>query len=123
MRIHWSIVFVFVSLIACKKLETDPPSVQIDSPVANDTIALSDSIHLQATVSDKHLTNYKIIFYNFYSRKLLYKEEGSASAGNFILDKKITFLMNADTTVYLNILGIDQNGNTGGAGVKFYLKK
>ncbi|MFN8260181.1 MAG: hypothetical protein U0X41_04490 [Chitinophagales bacterium] len=115
---------LFVSAFtACKKWETDAPSVHLSFPVAADTVLLADSLSLQCNISDPNLRHYKVIIYNFYTRRLFYKEEGEATAGTFTLDKKIHFEMLADTTAYINVLGIDKNGNTGGAGAKFYLRK
>ena len=69
------------------------------------------------------ITSYKIIISNFYNRKIYLKEEGAVSDNSITIDKKLFFSVNADTTAYLNILGIDKNGNTGGASVKFKIKK
>lgn len=122
MRIYYYLIFLFCLLSSCKKNESNPPSVSIASPMANDTVYLSDSIAVQATIADKNLSTYKIILYNFYSKALLYTETGNATVGTFTIDKKIGFSMNADTLAYMNILGIDKNGNTGGAGVQFFIK-
>ena len=56
-------------------------------------------------------------------KKIYYKEEGAVSGNDFSIDKKVFFEINADTSAYLNVLGIDENGNTGGAGSRFEIKK
>ena len=122
MRNYWYIVLLFCFFSSCKKNESNPPSVSIALPMANDTVYLSDSIRVQATITDKNLSTYKIILYNLYSKALLYTEVGNASSGSFAIDKKIYFTLNADTTAYMNVLGVDKNGNTGGAGVQFFIK-
>lgn len=123
MRIIGRILLLMNLLAACKKTETQAPSVQIISPMANDTISLSDSIPIHAIIKDKNLKSYKIIIYNNYSRQILFKEEAMSINTSLTLDEKISFELNADTTVYMNILGLDKNGNTGKAGVQFFLKK
>lgn len=123
MRIIGSILLLMNLLAACKKTETQAPSVQIISPMANDTISLRDSISIHAIIKDKYLKSYKIIIYNNYSRQILFKEEAMSINTSLTLDEKISFELNADTTVYMNILGLDKNGNTGKAGVQFFLKK
>ncbi|MEN9448545.1 MAG: hypothetical protein RJA25_1835 [Bacteroidota bacterium] len=122
MRFCWSILLLTSFLVACNKWETNPPLVQIGAPLTNDTLQLNDSIHIQATITDKHLSSYKIILYNYYSHAILYKETGNANVNPFTLDKKISFILNADTTVYMNILGVDKNGNTGSAGISFFIR-
>lgn len=114
---------LLLSLLSCKKLETDPPKVNILLPGENDTLQLSDSIQIQCEISDKNLRTYKIIIYNYFTRKLFYNEEGSTANSSISIDKKVFFDITADTTAFINILGIDANGNTGGAGQKFYIIK
>jgi len=118
--------FLFILLlflVSCKKLETEPPVVTIFSPTATDSFYVADSVRVNFSISDENLTSYKIIISNFYNRKIYLKEEGAVSDNSITIDKKLFFSVNADTTAYLNILGIDKNGNTGGAGVKFKIKK
>lgn len=110
-------------LVSCKKLETEPPVVTIFSPTETDSFYVADSVRINFTVSDKNLRTYKIIISNFYNKKLYFKEENAVIENSITIDKKLFVFVNADTTAYLNILGIDKNGNTGGAGVKFKIKK
>lgn len=123
MRLFFSFLIIVLGFIACNKNETYPPSVKIMSPLTNDTLSVSDSVLINATITDKHLSSYKIIVFNSYSKQILYSEKGSAAINPFSINKKVSFALNADTTVYMNILGIDKNGNTGVAGVSFYLKQ
>ena len=123
MRNIFLVFFLLSAFVACKKLETQPPMVSLSAPMEADTVHLADSLQLQCTITDSHLSRYKIIIYNYYSRKLFYQEEGNAGAGTFVTDKKIYFDINADTTAFINVLGIDKNGNTGKAGTKFYIRK
>ena len=118
-----SLFILLLFLVSCKKLETEPPVVTIFSPTATDAFYVADSVRVNFSISDKNLTSYKIIIYNFYNRKIYLKEESAVSDNSIMIDKKLFFSVNADTTAYLNILGIDKNGNTGGAGVKFKIKK
>lgn len=122
-NIFISFILVTVFLISCKKNETEPPVVTILSPVANDSFYVADSVKVNFTVSDKNLSAYKVIIFNFYTRKILFKEETAATTTDISIDKRIFINTDADTTAYINVLGIDKNGNTGNAGVLFKLKK
>lgn len=110
-------------VMSCKKLETEPPVVSIYSPVSTDSFYVADSVRLNFTVTDKNLSRYKIIIYNYYSRKLLYREEVAVDSTAATVYKRVFVHVSNDTIAYLNVLGIDKNGNTGGAGVKFKMKK
>lgn len=122
-NIFISFILVAVFLISCKKDETEPPVVTILSPAVNDSFYVTDSVNVSFTVSDKNLSAYKIIIFNFYTRKILFKEETVATTTDISIDKRIFINTDADTSAYINVLGIDKNGNTGNAGVLFKLKK
>lgn len=109
--------------LSCKKNETEPPIVTLFSPVANDSFYVADSVRVIFSVRDKNLDAYKIIISNSYTRKIYYKEETAVDVNDITIDKRILVNINADTTVLLNVLGIDKNGNTGNAGVSFKFKK
>ncbi|HMV14613.1 MAG: hypothetical protein IT275_10215 [Chitinophagales bacterium] len=84
---------------------------------------MQDSIFLHFNIKDKNLQSYKIILFNQYTKKIWYKEEANVTSADFNFSKKIFFELQADTTAYVNVLGVDKNGNTGVAGHAFYLKK
>jgi len=115
-KIIYLFVFLF-AIIACKKNETVPPIVEIYSPVAN------DSFDIYFNIKDEHLQRYKIIISNKLTRKIYISEEGFTNTSDFTYDEKRYIKVQADTNVYMNILGIDANGNTGGSSVVFKLKK
>ena len=110
-------------LVACKKQETESPVVTLFSPTASDTFFVNDSVNIHFSISDKNLRSYKIIISNFFNKKIYYKEEGAVSGNDFSVDKKVFFEINADTSTYLNVLGIDENGNTSDASSRFEIKK
>ena len=122
-RIFSAFILSLLFFISCKKNETEPPVVTIFSPAANDSFYVADSVRIIFSVNDKNLNAYKIIISNSYTRKIYYKEETAVDANNITIDKRILVSINADTTVLLNVLGIDKNGNTGSAGVSFKFKK
>lgn len=115
--------FVCLFFLSCKKWETSAPVINIVSPIIADTVFMQDSIFLHFNIKDKNLQSYKIILFNQYTKKIWYKEEANVTSADFNFSKKIFFELQADTTAYVNVLGIDKNGNTGVAGHAFYLKK
>ena len=121
-KIIYLFVFLF-AIIACKKNETVPPIVEIYSPVANDSFVVADSFDIYFNIKDEHLQRYKIIISNKLTRKIYISEEGFTNTSDFTYDEKRYIKVQADTNVYMNILGIDANGNTGGSSVEFKLKK
>ncbi len=121
-KLLFTIIYLLI-FTACKKSETEPPKVSISFPSATDSFYLADSIGINFTVTDENLKFYKIIISNFYTHKIFYKEETSSADKTITITKKIFIDVAADTIAYLNVLGIDKNGNTGGAGISFKLKK
>lgn len=122
-NIFISFILLPFFLVCCKKNETEPPVVTIFSPATNDSFYVMDSVKVNFTVSDKNLSVYKIIIFNYFTRKILFKEETAVTSNNVTLEKQIFIDTDADTSAYINVLGIDKNGNTGSAGVLFKLKK
>lgn len=113
--------FLFI-FIACKKNETTAPTVEIYAPVANDSFYIADSFRVYFNIKDKNLQNYKVIISNKLTGRIYVNEEMEANTTDFTFDKKMFINTISDTSVLLNVLGIDANGNTGGKGVAFKLK-
>ena len=122
-NIFISFILLPFFLVCCKKNETESPVVTILSPAVNDSFYVADSVKVSFTVSDKNLSAYKIIIFNFYTRTILFKEETAPTTNDVSIEKRVFINTDADTSVYINVLGIDKNGNTGSAGVLFKLKK
>ena len=117
-------IFLFLLiLVACKKNETKPPEITITSPLSTDSFYVADSIKLDVTIEDANLQSYKIILSNAFTRVIYFKEEGLTDSTFFSINKNIFIDVAADTSVLLNVLGLDKNGNTGNANVTFKLKK
>ena len=123
MRKIFYVYIIFLFFTSCAKDETVPPVVIIFSPVSTDSFYVADSVKVNFMVADKNLIMYKIIISNLYTHQIFYKEDVSVSTNNITIDKKIFIDVSSDTSAYINIIGIDKNGNTGGTGTKFKLKK
>lgn len=121
-----SITYLFVCvllIVACKKNETIAPVIEIYAPKANDSFTVADSFRINFSIKDERLVSYKIIIFNKLTNKIYINEVGDATTSNFIFDEKRYINVQTDTSVYMNILGIDANGNTGKNGVAFKLKR
>lgn len=116
------LLFLCAIVFSCKKNETTPPNVQIETPLNTDSFYIADSIPLRFTIADNNLQSYKIILSNKRNGKIYYKEEGNTNTTDYAIAKKIFAQVQADTLVLLNILGLDKNGNTGRDSVTFKLK-
>lgn len=123
MRKIFYVYILFLFFTSCAKDETAPPFVAIFSPMPTDSFYVADSVSVNFFISDKNLTLYKIIVSNLYTHKIFYREDVPVSEDNVSIAKKIFVNVSADTSAYIKIIGVDKNGNTGGAGVKFKLKK
>jgi hypothetical protein len=123
MQNRLSCFFVLMMMIvACKKNETTAPVIQIFAPLANDTFVIADSFRIHFSIKDEHLQSYKIIIANRLNNKIYITEEGNVNSSEFVFDEKRYIKLQADTSVYMNVLGIDANGNTGSNGVTFRLE-
>lgn len=122
-KILIGILLINMLIVACKKNESKPPVVQIESPIQTDSFYVTDSIPLQFTISDKNLKSYKIILSNKQNGRIYYREEGNTNTTDYNVAKKIYAQVQADTTVLLYVLGLDKNENTGSDSVSFKLKK
>ncbi len=118
------IVALIFSLLAfaCKKHDFKAPEVTLYTPVSNDSVYIADSVHVSFKITDANLTNYKVIISNSISRKIYHSEEGLTNGTDFSMDKKIYIQVSSDTMAYINVLGLDADGNTGRADARFKLK-
>jgi len=123
MRTLLFLIILIGCTAACKKLETVPPVVTLFSPMANDSFYTADSVSLSFNIKDKSLRSYSVIISNSYTRKIYYKEQMAISTNDTSIDKKVFVSVPNDTIAYINVLAVDANGNTGGAGTSFKLKR
>ncbi|HQV78524.1 MAG TPA: hypothetical protein PLJ42_05085 [Chitinophagales bacterium] len=119
-------LFLYLSVacfvFSCKKNETSAPVVSIYSPISTDSFYVSDSVFTHFKIEDNYLKTYKVIFSNYITHQIYYKEEGNTNATTFNYSQNINLPILADTLILLNVLGLDENGNTGNANVIFKMK-